>query len=149
MKKIINLKIIKAYSFEHFFCLTLKIKKIIKQKKYSIITIHNTFIFHNTDTTSFTIIHIVKSLSFNNTNTTFYLQKLSFKLFITPPSINFPFSEFISIITPSSSIFVFSSLDSIISPHPFINFSLFETLKLFIISFMIFLESFYHCLNRV
>ena len=32
MKKIINLKIIKAYSFEHFFCLTkiLKIKKIIK-----------------------------------------------------------------------------------------------------------------------
>ena len=34
MKKIINLKIIKSYNFEHF-CLTkiLKIKKIIKHKK--------------------------------------------------------------------------------------------------------------------
>ena len=35
MKKIINLKIIKAYNFEYFFCSTkiLKIKKIIKYKK--------------------------------------------------------------------------------------------------------------------
>ena len=73
MKKIINLKIIKAYNI-FFFNKNPKNKKNNKiEKKNSIITIHNTFIFHNTDTTSFTIIHIVKSLSFNNTNTTFYL----------------------------------------------------------------------------